>query len=122
MRTEPMIAVQDVEKSSAWYEAVFGCVNNHGGREFGRLQDEDTVLLLLHHWHGAEHPFLRGARAGQVGAGVCLYFRVDDLDAAYGRAQELGAEVVEPPHANPLAGQRELELRDPDGYFVTLCQ
>lgn len=122
MRTEPMIAVKDVLASSAWYEGLLGCKNTRGGAEFGMLADGDTILLLLHHWHGHEHAWLREARQGAVGGGVCLYFRVDDLDDAFARAQKLGVEILEPPHDNPLAGQRELELRDPDGYSVTLCQ
>jgi predicted enzyme related to lactoylglutathione lyase len=117
-----MIAVKDVLASSAWYERLLGCKNTHGGAEFGMLQDGKTVLLLLHQRHGDEHVWLREARDGEVGAGVCLYFRVDDLDAAFERAQANGTEILEPPHENPLAHQRELELRDPDGYYVTLCQ
>lgn len=121
MHPEAMIAVADVEASSAWYEGLLACRNAHGGKEFGQLVDGETVLLLLHHWHGDEHAWLRGANPGEVGKGVCLYFRVDDLDAVYGRAREMGAEILGPPHENPLAHQRELELRDPDGYYVTVC-
>ena len=36
-------------------------------------------------------------------------------------ALELGAQVVAEAHTNELAGQIELELRDPDGYFITVC-
>ncbi len=122
MHTEPMIAVKDVLASSAWYERLLGCKNTHGGAEFGMLKHGDTVLLLLHHWQGDEHAWLRQARDGAVGGGVCLYFRIDDLDAAFERAKALGAEILEGPHENPLARQREVELRDPDGYYVTLCQ
>ena len=116
-----MIAVKDVPTSSAWYERLLACRNDHGGAEFGRLVDGDTVLLLLHTQRGDEHAYLRGARPGEVGKGVCLYFRVDDLDAVYARARELDAEILGPPHENPLADQREFELRDPDGYYVTVC-
>jgi len=122
MHTEPMIAVDDVLASSAWYERLLGCKNTHGGAEFGMLADGDTILLLLHHRRGDEHAWLRQLHKGAVGAGVCLYFRVEDLDASFERAQALGAEILESPHENLLAGQRELELRDPDGYYVTLCQ
>ena len=122
MHPEPMITVRDVEKSSAWYERLLGCKNDHGGSEFGRLVSGDTVLLLLHHWHGDEHAWLRNAKTDGVGGGVCLYLRVSDLDAVHERAQEMGAEILEAPHENPLAHQRELELRDLDGYFVTVCQ
>jgi hypothetical protein len=38
------------------------------------------------------------------------------------RAQEMQATILSGPRDNPLAHQRELERRDPDGYFITVCQ
>lgn len=66
-------------------------------------------------------PTSRPARAGaELGAGVCVYIRVDDIHAAATRATQMGL-----PHAgvryNDLAHQDELEIRDPDGYFLTMC-
>ncbi len=122
MRSEPMLGVKDVEKSSSWYQRLLGCRSGHGGNEFDMLMHDDAVLLLLHRRSNDHHGFLREAPDGSVGNGVCIYFRVDDLDAVWARAQEMGATIVEPLHQNEQARQRELELRDPDGYFVTVCQ
>ncbi len=121
MQTEAMIAVRDVEASSKWYQRLLGCKSNHGGPEFDRLVHDDTVLLLLHHWHAPEHPSLTSPDAAPVGHGVILYFRVSDLDPVYRRAKELGAEIVREPAVNSLAHQREFTLKDPDGYVVTVC-
>jgi predicted enzyme related to lactoylglutathione lyase len=52
---------------------------------------------------------------------VLLWFQIESFDAAVSRARELGAEILEEPHTNPNAGQREIWLRDPDGYVVVLA-
>jgi catechol 2,3-dioxygenase-like lactoylglutathione lyase family enzyme len=117
-----MIAVADVEKSSAWYQRLLGCRSNHGGPYFDRLvNDAGEVLLLLHHWGAEEHPSMRARPAGEQGVGLVLYFRVDDLKAAYRRAMEMKAAVLDEPHYNEQAHQDEFSLRDPDGYFITIC-
>jgi catechol 2,3-dioxygenase-like lactoylglutathione lyase family enzyme len=121
MRTETMIAVRDVEASSRWYQQLLGVRSTHGGKEFDRLEDEDGVVLLLHHWGAAEHPSMLDPDAGRVGHGLALYFRVENLDAYHERAKALGVPVLRGPWYNPKAHQRELGLRDPDGYAITLC-
>jgi catechol 2,3-dioxygenase-like lactoylglutathione lyase family enzyme len=121
MLSHPMIAVRDVEASSAWYQRLLGCKSDHGGSEFDRLVDGETVLLLLHHWNAPEHPSLGSPDAGPVGRGLILWFEVEDLDAVYRRARDLGAEILRPPAHNPRAHHREFTLRDPDGYVVSVC-
>jgi len=54
------------------------------------------------------------------GNGLLLFFRVDDFDLALPRARALVARLEEEPHVNPNTGTRELSLRDPDGYYVTI--
>ena len=117
-----MIAVGDVEAASAWYQKLLGCVSDHGGSEFDRLVDGDKVVLLLHHWGAPEHASMHSPADGLVGNGLVLYFRVDDLDAAYARAMQLNATIVQEPHFNDLAHQHEFELKDPDGYHITICR
>ncbi len=116
-----MLAVKDVEASSAWYQRLLDCKSTHGGPHFDRLADGSTTLLLLHRQDAEEHEFLVSADQGSLGHGVCLYFYVKDLGAVYARAREMGANIVAEPHRNDLAGQQELELRDPDGYYITVC-
>ena len=121
MRTETMIAVRDVEASSEWYRQLLGCRSDHGGPEFDRLVNADTVLLLLHHWGAPEHPSMLSPTEGPIGHGLVIYFRVDDLDTILQRAKQMGAQIVCEPAFNELAHQREFSLRDPDGYFITVC-
>ena len=53
------------------------------------------------------------------GNGLLLFFRVDDFDiTAEGR--DLVTRFEEEPHVNPNTQTREVSLRDPDAYYVTL--
>jgi catechol 2,3-dioxygenase-like lactoylglutathione lyase family enzyme len=127
MRPQPLIAVTDVRRSSAWYRELLACESGHGGDEYERLLADGRLVLQLHaldvrHHHGRiADPDLR-----PYGNGVLLWFEVDDFDAAVRRAGALGAGVVQPPHRNPPEGpggpaHREVWLRDPDGYVVVLA-
>jgi predicted enzyme related to lactoylglutathione lyase len=49
------------------------------------------------------------------------YFQVDDVDAAFARAQELGAGAVMEPHDIPGAG-RACWITDPQGAYVALMR
>jgi predicted enzyme related to lactoylglutathione lyase len=121
MKTEAMIAVRDVEASSAWYQQLLGVQSDHGGTEFDRLVDGPEVVLLLHHWGAPEHPSMLSASDGPIGQGLVLYFRASDLDAVHRRAKDLQAQIMSAPAFNPQSRQREFTLRDPDGYVLTIC-
>ena len=63
-----------------------------------------------------------GAREGDAGRGVLLYFSVDDVAVHFKKAQEMGVELIDEPHENPKARAIEFSLRDPDGYALTISQ
>ena len=122
IRPQPLIAVRDVPASSRWYQRVLGCTSGHGGREYERVVDGAGELMLqLHHWDAHDHPHLGDPARKPYGNGVLLWFQVADFDATVARAQALGAELLQGPLVNPNANQRELWLRDPDGYAVVLA-
>jgi catechol 2,3-dioxygenase-like lactoylglutathione lyase family enzyme len=123
VRPQPLIAVRDVEASSRWYQRLLGCKSGHGGREYERLTFKGDLVLQLHAWDVVddEHPHMGRADLKPYGNGVLLWFQIESFDAAVLRARELGAEILEEPHTNPNAGQREIWLRDPDGYVVVLA-
>jgi len=57
IKSDPIIAVKDVEQSSKWYQILFDCKSIHGGKEFDVLVDEhDEVIICLHKWDEHEHP------------------------------------------------------------------
>ncbi|TDD26688.1 VOC family protein [Kribbella turkmenica] len=121
MRPQPLIAVSDVEKSSAWYCAVLGAVSAHGGPEYERLVVDDVLVLQLHNLDVDHHHGSFGDPAHPLGNGVAIWFETDDLDAAAERARTLGSTVQTEIHHNPNADHHELWLRDPDGYLVVLA-
>lgn len=120
IRTETIIGVHDVEESSKWYQKLLGCKSNHGGNSFEILANhDDTVLLCLHKWGEHEHPTLRDSKI-TVGNGLILYFRVDNLQEIWQKAQRLNALIEEPPHLNKNSGKEEFSIRDLDNYFITI--
>ena len=121
MRSQPLIAVHDVEASSNWYQRLLNCQSGHGGTEYERLVAEDELILQIHHWDAHEHPHMGDPRSKPYGNGVLLWFETQEFDAAIKRARELKAEILEEPYVNPNAQHRECWIRDPDGYVVVLA-
>jgi len=124
MQPQPLIAVRDVAASSLWYQRVLGCKSGHGGDEYEQLVDGARKMILqLHLWDvaGDEHPNMGDPTKKPYGNGVLLWFQIADFDAAVARARAISAEVLEGPMTNPNANQREIWLRDPDGYVVVLA-
>src|SRR5579883_775209 len=127
MRPQPLIAVNDVEASSAWYQRLLNLKSDHGGREYERLVADGRLVMQLHSFEVEHDHGPIGDRSDRpYGNGVLLWFEVDDFDGCHGRAQELKAEVVMPKHRNPPDGNGgpnhwEIWLRDPDGYTVVIA-
>lgn len=121
-RTWTIIGVGDVPGSCKWYQSLLGLPQTAPAHDhFGQILDADgTVLLCLHQWGAHEHPSLTSPDHAQPGNGLLLFFRVDDFDLALPRARALVPRLEEEPHVNPATGTRELSLRDPDGYYVTI--
>ncbi len=124
-RTWPIIAVEDVQASSRWYQQLLGCSSSHPGEDtFDQILDEDgTVLLCLHAWAVGgdhDHPPFKDRQAARPGNGLLLFICVDDHDDALDRARAKDLPLAEEPHPNPNSGAMEFSLYDPDGYFVTI--
>jgi catechol 2,3-dioxygenase-like lactoylglutathione lyase family enzyme len=127
-RPWPIIAVANVAASSAWYTALLDAQQNHpGATVFNQILDADGTILLCPHRRGPsgprgdhEWPSLSGAAKGPVGNGLLLWFVVDDFDAAWARAQRMGATIHEAPNKDNGTGMRAFVACDPDGYYVTV--
>ncbi len=113
MPARVMLIVRDVEASSRWYQELLGAESGHGGPEFEMIVRDGEVLLMLHHAEVEEHPAIRPPSPDTAGSGVLLYFSEADVDAVYGRATAMQADVLDEPHVNPLAHHYEFSLRDP---------
>lgn len=119
MKSQPMIAVTDVEASSRWYQRVLGATSGHGGTEYEQLLVDGEMVLQLHLSVVDHHHSRIGDPAHPFGNGVALWFYTETLDDAVAR---IGSKeiIVADLHFNPNAGQREIWIRDPDGYLVVL--
>jgi catechol 2,3-dioxygenase-like lactoylglutathione lyase family enzyme len=124
VESQPLIAVRDVRKSSAWYGTLLGAdsLPDHPHRDvYDRITLSGRIVLQLHAWDEEDHPNLVNRTAAPLGHGVVLWFQFDDFDAAVERARRLKAEIIEGPYVNPAPKHREIWFRDPDGYVTVIC-
>lgn len=115
-----MIDVSDVESSSGSYQRLLGCRSGHGGVDFEMLMHEEDIVLMLHRAAAEHHQAPPPTKNSPRGVGVCIYIRVDDIHAIETQATAMGLEH-QGVRFNERAHQDELEIRDPDGYFLTIC-
>ena len=121
-KIDPIIAVQDVEASSKWYEEIFGCRRNHGGNEFAVLVSENNeVLICLHQWGTHEHPTMANPDI-PPGNGLILYFKTDNLNDIRQNVAKANWPVEEDIHLNTNSNKMEFSFRDPDGYYWTITE
>jgi predicted enzyme related to lactoylglutathione lyase len=121
-KLDPIIAVKDIEASSAWYQSVFSWKSLHGGKDFDVLVAEnDEIILCLHQWEQDDHPTMVNP-AITPGNGLILYFRTENMDTIRQNVERLGYAVEEDVHVNPNSTKREFSLRDPDGYYLTITE
>lgn len=121
MKTEIMLFVDDVEKSSAWYQQLLGAKSGHGGPEYEMIIDEEGELLFqLHKLDGDEHGVDLSRDDSPRGEGVLVYVNVADMQAIYRRAQSMKANVLRAPTFIELAGHTEFVVKDPDGYSLAI--
>jgi catechol 2,3-dioxygenase-like lactoylglutathione lyase family enzyme len=117
-----MIAVADVEKTSAWYQHVLGAESGHGGPEYERLEVGGTLIMQLHRLEVGHHHGRIGDPALPIGNGLALWFELASFDEAVDRVRTAGAMIETDVHVNPNSQLREIWLRDPDGYLVVLAE
>ena len=121
MRPQPMIAVQDVEACSTWFESVLGLRSGHGGTEYEMLMDGEDLVLQLHRWDVDEHPLLGDPHDATRGNGILLWFATNDIDHVVSRATDLGVRILDGPLFNPNAQQVEIWIEGPEGYRVVVA-
>lgn len=119
IKTEPIIAVNDVAQSSKWYQQLLGCKSAHGGDVFEILTDDkNTQILSLHKWGEHDHPTFTNPEG--AGNGLILYFYVDNFNAIWSNAIKMKLNVVQPPGLNPNSGRLEFSVRDLDNYYISV--
>jgi Glyoxalase/Bleomycin resistance protein/Dioxygenase superfamily len=126
-RTWTFVAVADVPKSAEWYGRLLNAHNTHDGSTvFDQIIDAEGEVLLCLHWWGPSgpggdhhwHPLAR--RDEHAGNGFLLWFIVDDFEAAWQRAQDLCATIVEAPNSDNGTFMPAFVIQDLDGYYVVV--
>ena len=118
---QPLIVVRDVPASSRFYAQILDAESAHGGEEDDQLVSDGELILQLHHIDVEDHHGPLASPDVPLGSGGLLWFEVSDFDAAVLRVRGADAPVERDEHVNPNAKQREIWLRDPDGYLVVLA-
>lgn len=114
-KLDPIIAVNDVESSSLWYQQVFGCKSNHEGNHFDILTLDGEVLICLHQWGEHDHPSMQDSSI-TPGNGLILYLRAENMEEIRKNVKNMNYSVENELHLNPNSHKKEFSLRDPDGY------
>ncbi len=117
------IIVAGADRAAQWYATVLGA------EERSRITLPDGHLIHLELWFGPsavmvadefpEHGALSPATTGCTSA--VLYLQTGDVDAAWARALEGGAQVARP-LAETFWGEREGQITDPFGHRWGLSQ
>ena len=118
VRSQPLLAVDDVEAASRWFQAVLGLESGHGGPEYEILASDGQMVAQLHQWEVDEHPHLGDRSEPSRGNGVLLWFGVDDFEAILNAVDRTETQVLDGPLTNPNSGLREVWVRGPEGYVV----
>ncbi len=122
-QAQPLINVQSVSQSSAWYQDILSCTSGHGGEEYERLLSDGQLILQLHAWDtDHDHGTFMGEEELPIrGNGMLLWFLVQDFDAAVKRIRNRKAVILKDVCVNPNASHREIWIKDLDGYTVVLA-
>ena len=129
---DPWIRVKNVARSAEWYRRMLGfsveeAVPDAKNPAFIRLSNGATAIMIS---DGSEalagrrvpKATLEAISARKAQRVVSFYLHVDDgVDALYRSVRRKGAKIVQPPTDQP-SGERELILKDPDGYEVRVAQ
>jgi len=122
MKIDPIIAVNDVEKSSAWYLSVFEWSSKHGGNDFDVLVSKtNEIVLCLHKWGQHDHPTMQNPSI-LPGNGLILYFRTRNMKLIRQNLVEMNYPVEIDVHLNSNSQRKEFSLIDPNGYYLTISE
>ena len=121
VKTQTIIAVADVQKSSKFYQSLLGCKSAHGGDIFEILTSNENVILCLHKWGEHKHPTMMAPENGSAN-GLILYFRVDNLLHSLDKAKKINAHIEKEIHYNNNSLKNQFILRDLDNYYLIISE
>ncbi|MCW2923840.1 MAG: Glyoxalase/bleomycin resistance protein/dioxygenase [Thermoleophilia bacterium] len=122
------VQVHDPEQALAFYRDQLGLevrrdVENKGFRwiTVGAVSDPGVSIVLTNFVNGSPGDSDTVAALLAKGAMNGVHFHADDLDAAFERLRDAGAEIVSEP-ADQFWGTRDFAVRDPSGNLVRIDQ
>jgi catechol 2,3-dioxygenase-like lactoylglutathione lyase family enzyme len=122
------VIVDDPDRALAFYRDALGLeVRNDVGREsfrwitVGAASQPSIAIVLTNYLSGS--PADGEAVASLVAKGALngVHFQTDDLEAAFARVRDAGAEIVQEP-TDQFWGTRDFAVRDPSGNLVRIDQ
>ena len=122
------VIVDDPDRALAFYRDALGLeVRNDVGREsfrwitVGAASQPSIAIVLTNYLSGS--PADGEAVASLVAKGALngVHFQTDDLEAAFARVRDSGAEIVQEP-TDQFWGTRDFAVRDPSGNLVRIDQ
>jgi PhnB protein len=123
MSLTPHLVVRDAPAAAEWYARALGAHEHDrlplpgGGVMYVELRFGDAAIMIADEFPdlGILSPLSIG------GTAVVLHLDTDDVDRAWARALDAGAEEVHP-LADQFWGARQGQLRDPFGHRWNLAQ
>ena len=106
--------VRDVAASAAFYEEVVGLTRLATPNPQAAVFSAGGVSFAVRD----PFPGIDLDAAGQLGAGVGVWFHNKDAEGLHGRLLARGVPIVQEPVDGPFGTQ--FSFRDPDGYVVTI--
>jgi PhnB protein len=119
----PAIAVSDGVQAIDFYKKAFGAIERYRlvDPESGKIGHAELTingaLLML----SDEYPQFNKTPQSLGGVSAKYFVKCDDVDAAFARAVEAGAEVIFP-LTTQFYGHRDGRVRDPFGHEWLLSQ
>jgi len=122
------VLVHDPDQALAFYRDTLGLeLRNDVAREdfrwitVGAASQPGVSIVLTNYLNGS--PADRDALAALLAKGALngVHFHTDDLDAAFEKLRDSGAEIVQEPTYQPW-GTRDGAVRDPSGNLLRIDQ
>jgi catechol 2,3-dioxygenase-like lactoylglutathione lyase family enzyme len=122
------VIVHDPDEALRFYRDTLGLelrndVANEGYRwiTVGAGSQRDIAIVLTNYLNGS--PADIEAVSGLVAKGALngVHFRTSDLDGAFARVRDAGAEIVQEP-TEQFWGVRDFAIRDPSGNLIRVEQ
>jgi len=117
-----IVYVAAVGESVDFYQRAFGLELRflHESGAYAEMESGATALAFADESASPKGVEVALNRQDRPSAGIELAFVVDDVEAAYQRAVDAGAEKLQAPKSTPW-GQVVAYVRDAGGVLVELC-